>query len=254
MTTHHALSILTLLAVFIFGIAGTSFFLNERIDHLEGLLENVVDVVEYNDETLLAVGELALINADDSDEVPADMDGTYRLMALDPMGNTWSGTATPIACELIDGRYHVTFLTAKHCLGDEGTVYTIDQGYLTPTVGAGSGGHGHPSLDVAVIVCVCFDAIKPRGISYEEPAFGDRVFVCGFPSGVGPYLTEGFYSGDGRISASAFPGSSGSAVCNERGQVVGVLTAGYAEGFQFIDFMVLEIPTAEFRTWLAGQC
>ena len=149
--------------------------------------------------------------------------------------------------------YHVTFLTAGHCIGGPGTIYAIDTGQGTSTAGVGVDGHAHPDLDVGVITFVCADPIEAREISFAAPEFGDTVFVCGYPSGVGPYLTEGFFTEDGRISASAFPGSSGSAVCNAQGQVIGVFVAGYGSGFQFIDFMGLCVPTADFRVWLAGQ-
>ena len=232
-------------------------------DNIGTVIDSVGDVAELaigNSDTIDALADLTILNSElvagvvyAPDPVLPDFSGTYRLRAVDQLGRAWTGTATPIRSEQVDGLWHVTFLTAGHCIGGPTTVYTIDQGVGKPTMGAAAGGVAHPDLDVGVITFTCFDEIKAREISFAEPAFGDSVFVCGYPLGVGPYLTEGFYTDDGRISASGYPGSSGSAVCNADGEVIGVLVAGYGRQFQFIDFMVLMVPISDFRAWMAGQ-
>ena len=201
-----------------------------------------------------AVEEIIEDNLFDELEERSDFSGTYRLRASDDFGS-WSGTATPIKCVEVDGLWHVTFLTAGHCISDNpAALYSIDSGPDTQAIGAGAGGSKHPGgVDVGVVQVVCFRPIEVREVSFRELEYGETVFVCGFPAGAGPYLTQGYYTDDGRISASGFPGSSGSAVCDVDGNVVGVLVAGYSSGFQFIDFAVLCVPTADVRTWLAGQ-
>lgn len=68
----------------------------------------------------------------------------------------------------------------------------------------------------------------------ETVARGEKVFILGSPLGITDTLSTGIVAkleGDTTlVDCGALPGNSGSAVVNEQGQIIGVLTAGYIVG------------------------
>jgi S1-C subfamily serine protease len=70
--------------------------------------------------------------------------------------------------------------------------------------------------------------------SSEKMSLGDPVVAIGSPYGLLNSITEGIVSGFRdqfiQISAAISPGSSGGALFNDRGELVGITTAGIAEG------------------------
>lgn len=164
------------------------------------------------------------------------------------------GTAFPIACERVGQLWKVTFLTAGHCIED-GAGYSVEHedGRI---LGPGRALAQHPDYepttgtDVGLVVFIAFAPVEIRELNFEAPAWGETLLICGYPVGEGPYLTEGRASGGQRLSASAFPGSSGSPVCRPDGTVCGILVAGYGAGFQFVDFMCLQAPLSGVEAWV----
>jgi len=93
---------------------------------------------------------------------------------------------------------------------------------------------GKEPVDIAVLI-LDKDAVKgktrvPLKLAAEAPQMGDVVFGVGYPFEYGATLFEGKLTGffkdeDGdffSMSAIIAPGHSGSAVCNEKGEVIGI--------------------------------
>src|SRR3990167_3836396 len=86
------------------------------------------------------------------------------------------------------------------------------------------------------------DALIP-GIA-KSAEIGQVVYCAGYPRLVGPYLTMGFLSnlndrGVFDISCNATFGSSGSAVYNSAGELIGILNMGYTSNGEIVPFMLM---------------
>jgi len=185
--------------------------------------------------------------------------------ALTDAANVWkldisgmgSGTAFPIACEPTGAYWRISFLTAKHCTLEPGTVLP---GGLLPwysvkhddgrKLSLGRLVSVHPKEDAAILSFISMKPVFCRMLDFKAPAFGERLFLCGYPMGQGPYLTEGFASGGRRFSASGFPGSSGGPVTRPNGSVCAIIVAGHGTQFQFVDFMLYHVPLNSVEKWL----
>ena len=144
------------------------------------------------------------------------------------------GTAVVIASEPVeDGEgYHVTFLTAAHVLvgGDAVHLWADGRWSKEPAERVIK----HPELDL--------------------PRPGTELYVAGFPMGNPEerWIAQGLYSGGNRLTALAFPGSSGGPVLNRRGRVLGIITNVAFDGRHIIEDMAYFLPVAEAWAWL-GQ-
>ena len=108
----------------------------------------------------------------------------------------------------------------------------------------------HDELDVALLVLFGDRPLAVSTLGRETPEFGDRVFALGYPRGWGPWLTEGRYSGDDRISSPIWFGCSGGPVYNEDFEliglacsIVGTFQGPYANGARMV-------PLTDFHEWL----
>ncbi len=94
-----------------------------------------------------------------------------------------------------------------------------------------------PSRDLAWV-----DLGRPRVIEFARPILGETIFVIGYPvfggavgRGLnGPVVTKGIVSCLGRgwfmFDALSAPGSSGSAIVNTKGQLLGILSGVWDSG------------------------
>ncbi len=85
-------------------------------------------------------------------------------------------------------------------------------------------------------------AVRPIQIAAEEPTLGSQVFVIGNPFGLGHSVSRGHIAGLDRalkvgsrqlggliqVQAPLYPGDSGAAVANLRGQLLGLIRSGLA--------------------------
>ena len=85
-------------------------------------------------------------------------------------------------------------------------------------------------------------AVRPIQIAAEEPTLGSQVFVVGNPFGLGHSVSRGHVAGLDRalkvgshqlggliqVQAPLYPGDSGAAVANLRGQLLGLIRSGLA--------------------------
>ena len=121
----------------------------------------------------------------------------------------------------------------------------------------------HYNADIAII------KIKGSGFPYLEVGdpsalrVAQRIYCIGSPYGLDNTISDGLVSSlsrlvDGysyiQISAAIAPGSSGGALLNEYGQVVGVTTAGFSQGQVNMATPISELATADhFKTMRSLQ-
>lgn len=96
------------------------------------------------------------------------------------------------------------------------------------------------TADLALLQCKDDLGLSPLTLADSETVQqGDKIYAVGYPLGIANTLSDGlvssFYLDEGdvetiQITAPISEGSSGGALLNEAGQVVGVTTAGYIEG------------------------
>ncbi len=120
-------------------------------------------------------------------------------------------------------------LTAGHCARNaiEIDVITYDQQHYEAVIVATSSLH-----DLALL------HIDRRNTAHFDPApsvtRGEQIFILGSPLAITNTLTTGIIAKiDGDVTyvdCGALPGNSGSAVYNTKGEMVGVLTAGFIVG------------------------
>lgn len=171
-----------------------------------------------------------------------------------------TGTAFPVACEPDGSLWLVTFMTAGHCVadGEDGqALYHLRR--HDGKIALGREGERMPGFDptgptdIGLVRAWSFEPVYVHELSHERMRWLEPLLLVGYPSGEGPYATQGLWSGDQRVSCSAFPGSSGSPVFDEEGRVRGVLVAGYGNGWQFIDFMCLIAPLEGAGDWVRSE-
>lgn len=120
-------------------------------------------------------------------------------------------------------------ITAGHCAADAAQieVVTYDNRTYQAVIVATSSTH-----DLALL------HIDRRGTAHFSPAKevirGEKIFILGSPLGITNSLSTGIVAkldGDATlVDCGALPGNSGSAVYDEDGKLVGILTAGYVVG------------------------
>lgn len=121
-------------------------------------------------------------------------------------------------------------LTAGHCAKDATSieVMTSDGKNYQASVTAVSSTHDLALLHIDKLATPYFKLAR----SVHQ---GDHIYIFGSPLGITGTLSEGVVAKlDGDIvllDCGVLPGNSGSAVINERGDVVGVATAGYRVDF-----------------------
>jgi S1-C subfamily serine protease len=109
-----------------------------------------------------------------------------------------------------------------------------------------------PKYD-AVVLKVDADNLQPARFNSSDSAqIGDEIYTLGNPLGLEDTISDGLIStlnrvvdGDTfiQISAPISPGSSGGALINEQGEVIGITTAGLTDG-QNLNFA---IPSEDFN-------
>ena len=124
-------------------------------------------------------------------------------------------------------------LTARHCMGMESPVVTIN-GRQYPVTFA----YGNPAIDLALLIipdapCPC---AKPSTKAAKE---ADQVMLVGYPYGLAKVVTYGEFQGRvviqaieyGLITAPARPGNSGGGVFNAKGELLGIVSMGDINGY-----------------------
>ena len=124
-------------------------------------------------------------------------------------------------------------LTARHCMGMESPVVTIN-GVAYPVTFA----YGNPAIDLALLIipnapCPC---VKPSAKAAKE---ADHVALVGYPYGLHKVVTYGEFQGRviiqgieyGLITAPARPGNSGGGVFNAKGELLGIVSMGDINGY-----------------------
>ncbi len=100
--------------------------------------------------------------------------------------------------------------------------------------------------DLAILRCDADLGVKPLGLADSDAAEqGDKIFAVGYPLGLSNTMSDGIissrYYDNGvdvlQITAAISHGSSGGAVFNERGAVIGV-TSAYYDGGQNLNIAV----------------
>ena len=94
--------------------------------------------------------------------------------------------------------------------------------------------------DLAILQCNSDLGVKPLRLADSDYAKrGDKVFAVGYPLGLANTMSDGIISSRYydeynvdviQITAAISPGSSGGALLNSRGSVIGVTSAYYADG------------------------
>lgn len=151
-------------------------------------------------------------------------------------------------------------LTNRHCTqGNVGSVITLHNGRV---LAGGLVGEYKGALDVAVVKVAETSLVPARFGDAEQMQQGDQVYAIGHPKGYRWTLTRGIVSAVGRdvwnnpspylqIDAVTQPGSSGGALLNERGEVIGMtshcekLPGGHCMGLNF----ALKINAALAAAW-----
>lgn len=113
---------------------------------------------------------------------------------------------------------------------------------------------GYDSKYDAVVLKVNAKDLQPAKFSFSSTAqIGDKIYTLGNPFGLNDTISDGLISTINRvvdgetfiqISAPISPGSSGGALINEQGEVIGITTAGLTDG-QNLNFA---IPYENFNT------
>jgi len=136
----------------------------------------------------------------------------------------------------------ITFMSSANIITADGNIHPVE-GILAL----------HPKADIAII------KIKGNNFPYLDvgnPAalrIAQRIYCVGSPYGFDNSISDGLVSSLNRyyngytyiqISAPIAPGSSGGALLNEYGQVVGITTAGFEQGSVNLAVPISDISTA----------
>lgn len=113
-------------------------------------------------------------------------------------------------------------------------------------------------MDLAVLRCDREVGVQPLTLGNSETVRqGDKIYAAGYPLGIANTLSDGIVSSKYvdelgvellQITAAISEGSSGGALLNENGQVVGVVCATYTEGQN----MNLAVAVNQLN-WLLGE-
>jgi hypothetical protein len=177
--------------------------------------------------------------------------------AWDEISNSWllefgngSGTAWPVDC--IDtgrGFYEIRFVTAGHCV-DHASPFQASGPEGGWAAGPAGSFRRHSELDLAVVTLYSQRPVAVRRLATEMPSTGDKLYLSSYPTGTGPFITEGYYSGDNRSTAQGYPGSSGGPVSLADGSVVGILVSGRGNGFDFVTFATYLVLLPDLHEWI----
>lgn len=110
--------------------------------------------------------------------------------------------------------------------------------------------------DLAIIT-VNKHGLKPVRMAKSMPRQGETVYTLGHPMGVPLFIASGTYNyaivGYGGVyatfTANISPGSSGGALLNSRGELIGITTA-YIGGSQSLN---LAVPVEAVKMFLSGE-
>ena len=122
---------------------------------------------------------------------------------------------------------HKTWLTAAHCVSDLGAV-TIGGQLAFPYV-------IDIENDLALLVAP-FNSKPALRLAKKAPDYGDRVYIAGYPRGIGPLVVSGEVASPAvawpifglrmTLSSSGCQGNSGSPITNTQNELVSVLQLG----------------------------
>lgn len=118
-----------------------------------------------------------------------------------------------------------TLLIAAHCVNDYPGMVIVD-GMPANVVRTHMDGGDQARIELDLT----FDSFATVG---KPPAIGDRIFIIGNPGELREILRRGYVAGSHRewlvADLNDWYGDSGSAVFNERGEVVGTIYGAYTE-------------------------
>jgi len=129
----------------------------------------------------------------------------------------------------------IYFVTAKHSVGGEMVLRLFShhkaEALEIPVLDV----YTHASKDVAIVVIERHENLAwidtDLDLVSEQPQVGDPVAMVGYPIGYARIRSTGYVSyvtdNELMVQIAAAPGNSGSAVINEAGKVIGILSQGW---------------------------
>jgi hypothetical protein len=165
------------------------------------------------------------------------------------------GTALPVASwQDEDGGWVVAFATPKHVIEGEKSAVSASLGDIR--LDHGDVVAEHPNLDVAVLMFPSDGPVPTLSLSGRIPRIGERLLLSSWQGMRFLWVTEGLACSRDRMSAPNWPGGSGGAVLDERGDVIGMATGLGISQVPFSPFQVLIphqcyfVPSVDFAEWV----
>ena len=175
--------------------------------------------------------------------------GSYQLFAL---GSVQNKADRVVYLEVFDKRKNLLGTGSGFFIEDGKTLVTnyhvIEGAYEVTVSTADSSGSTKATkvlaydkrADLAILQCNSDLGVKPLHLADSDTAKqGDKVFAVGYPLGLANTMSDGIISSRYydeynvdviQITAAISPGSSGGALLNSRGSVIGVTSAYYIDG------------------------
>lgn len=169
--------------------------------------------------------------------------------------NWGSASCWVISCQRFRGGFRTVVVTAGHIEVEHPPYYLItgqdengwDRWVESTSISV------HPSADIMLLEFITESYFVPRTIDSRQVAYGEVLWLEGFPAGFGPYLRKGYSSGADRLSTDAWPGDSGGPISDADGEVVGILVATLSTQYGLVSFAARMVVLADISDWLGKE-
>lgn len=111
----------------------------------------------------------------------------------------------------------------------------------------------HATADIMLVEFLSEDYFVPRTMDIRQVAYGEELWLDGYPGGEGPFLRKGYSSGGDRTSTAAWPGDSGGPISDAQGEVVGILVATLMTRHGLVPFAARMVVLADISDWLGKE-